>query len=150
MQHILTQWGIPGQKEIWDLASEMWRMKTGEDLRPTLGEIMVCAAKKKGDTGTTRLYRILVSESAHLIWRLRNERVINQKDPASHREIHNRWLKQINNRLALDCAMTDERKYDKKAIKVSLVKRTWRKVLKDERHLSRHWPREVGVLVGVS
>ncbi|KAJ7829234.1 hypothetical protein B0H13DRAFT_1916632 [Mycena leptocephala] len=127
----------------------MWRMKTGEDLKPTLGEIMACAAKKKGDTGTTRLYRILVSESAHLIWRLQNERVINQKDPASHREIHNRWLKQINNRLALDCAMTDDVKYGKKAIKVSLVKGTWRKVLKDERHLSRHWPREVGVLVGI-
>jgi ribonuclease HI len=45
--------------------------------------------------------------------------------------------------------MTDEMKYGKKAIKVQLVKGTWRKVLKDERHLSGNWPRGVGVLVGV-
>ncbi|KAJ6458943.1 hypothetical protein C8R47DRAFT_994902, partial [Mycena vitilis] len=47
-----------------------------------------------------------------------------------------------------DCAMTEKLKYEKKAIKMSLVKGTWKKVLKDEHALSKDWPREVGVLVG--
>jgi ribonuclease HI len=55
MQHILTQCEMPGQKEIWDLASEMWQMKTGADLRPTLAQIMAGGVTKKGDPGTTRL-----------------------------------------------------------------------------------------------
>ncbi|KAJ3720505.1 hypothetical protein C8R42DRAFT_582782, partial [Lentinula raphanica] len=33
--------------------------------------------------GDSRLYQIVVSESAHLIWKLRNERVIN-KPPPTH------------------------------------------------------------------
>jgi ribonuclease HI len=90
-----------------------------------------------------------MTESAHLIWRLRNERVIQEKGPASLREIHNRWLKQMNNRLSLDCAMRDVMKYDKKAIKMPLVKKTWKKVLKNEHTLSRNWPRDTEVLVGV-
>ncbi|KAJ7255891.1 hypothetical protein B0H12DRAFT_1113300 [Mycena haematopus] len=28
MEHILTECAEPGQKEIWDLASDMWRLKT--------------------------------------------------------------------------------------------------------------------------
>jgi hypothetical protein len=50
----------------------------------------------------------------------------------------------------MDCAMTDKFKYEKKALKISLVKRTWKKTLKDERTLARDWPiKTVGVLVGV-
>jgi hypothetical protein len=45
--------------------------------------------------------------------------------------------------------MTDVTKYDRKAIKIPLVKKTWKKVLKNERTLSRNWPRDTEVLVGV-
>ena len=92
---------------------------------------MACRVITCGDKGTTHLFRIVVSESAHLIWKLRNERVIQGKDAASEREIQNKWCKAINNRLNLDCILTNMR-YGKKAIKKSLVKHTWRKVLKDE------------------
>ncbi|KAJ7661175.1 hypothetical protein B0H17DRAFT_953751 [Mycena rosella] len=103
---------------------------------------MACTAIKRGDVGTTRLFRILVSESAFLIWRLRCERVIQEKDLASAREIHNRWLKTINNRLGLDG-------YGKKAIKKSLVLKTWQRVLKNERNLPKNWIWEAEVLVGI-
>ncbi|KAJ7631436.1 ribonuclease H-like protein [Mycena polygramma] len=149
MEHILTECAVPGQKEVWDLASEMWQKRAGTAMRPTVAEIMAGPATKKGDPATTRLYKILITESAHLIWRLRNERVINEKEPASVTEIHNRWVHQIQIRLSLDCAMTDKLKYEKKAIKMSLVKGTWKKVLKNEHLLSKDWPREVGVLVGI-
>ncbi|KAJ6459390.1 hypothetical protein C8R47DRAFT_1022598 [Mycena vitilis] len=150
MEHILTKCEVSGQKEIWELASELWKMKTGEDLPvPTKGQVMACAAMKRGNTGTSRLYRILVSESAHLIWKLRNERVIQGKEPASEREIHNRWLKTINNRLAMDSTLTNSQKWGKKAINKSLVLETWSKTLKNEVNLPKDWTWETGVLVGV-
>ncbi|KAJ7082084.1 hypothetical protein B0H15DRAFT_952760 [Mycena belliarum] len=150
-EHILTQCEIPGQKEIWELANELWKLKTGDDLStPTLGQITSCAAVKIGrDKGATRLFRIMISESSHLIWRLRCERVIRQKPHATNREIRNRWLKAINNRLGIDCALTDKKKYGKKALKKSLVRKTWAKVLKNEEYLPEDWMREAGVLVGI-
>ncbi|KAJ7689062.1 hypothetical protein B0H17DRAFT_937800, partial [Mycena rosella] len=122
----------PGQEQVWgESASDLWKLKTGADLpKPTTGQIMACAAIKRRDAGTTRLFRILVSESAFLVWRLRNERMINRENPTSARAIHNRWLKLINNRLGLDHAMTNEHKYGKRAVKKTLVLKTWRKVLK--------------------
>ncbi|KAK6972175.1 hypothetical protein R3P38DRAFT_2812565 [Favolaschia claudopus] len=152
MEHILTKCDAPGQQleAVWNLASELWKLKTGADLPPpTLGQIMACAAIKRKDAGTTRLFRILVSESAHLIWRLRNEHVINAKDPASNREITNRWCKTINNRLGMDCAMTNAVKYGSKAIDKRLVLSTWKNVLKNEDRLPKDWTWETGVLVGV-
>ena len=111
---------------------------------------MACAAIARQDAGTTRLFRILVSESAHLIWRIRNERVIRGKNPASLREIHNQWCKSINNRLGIDCTLSNGVNYGKKAIKKALVLRTWRKVLKNEVNLPKDWTWETRVSVGVS
>lgn len=150
MDHIMTKCDAPGRVEVWDLASELWKLKTGEDLPPpTMGQIMGCAAMKRGDAGTTRLHRIIVSESAHLVWKLRNERVIQEKEPASAREIRGRWLKAINSRLVVDAALTNNTKYSKKAIKKDLVLRTWSKVLQNEEQLPKDWTRETGVLVGI-
>ncbi|KAJ7728526.1 hypothetical protein B0H16DRAFT_1241223, partial [Mycena metata] len=95
------------------------------------------------------LFRILISESAHLIWRLRNERVIQEKDPASQNEIHNRWLRAMNLRLKFDCAMTNAEKYGKRALRKDLVQKTWVRVLKNETTLPRDWMRETEVLVGI-
>ncbi|KAK7007353.1 hypothetical protein R3P38DRAFT_2553598 [Favolaschia claudopus] len=110
---------------------------------------MAGGVTRHSDSGTTRLYKILITESAHLIWRIRNERVIQQSGPAPLAKTQNRWLRIINNRLAIDCAMTDRAKYGRKALKESLVKSTWRKTLKGERTLAKDWPKRVGVLVGV-
>jgi hypothetical protein len=52
-----------GQKEVWDLASEMWRLNTGKDLRPTVSQIMAGGATRCADPGTTRLYKILITPS---------------------------------------------------------------------------------------
>ncbi|KAJ7183006.1 hypothetical protein C8R43DRAFT_840003, partial [Mycena crocata] len=133
MEHILRECDAPGQRQVWNLATQLWQMKAGEVLRPTMGELLMsCGVLSRGNSGTKRLYRIVVSESAHLIWKLRNERVIQEEDPASVQEIHNRWCKTINNRLKIDCLQTNKRKYGKKALEENLVKATWKKVLKDE------------------
>jgi hypothetical protein len=36
MEHILTKCEAPGQEIVWDLASELWRLKTGDELRPSM------------------------------------------------------------------------------------------------------------------
>jgi ribonuclease HI len=53
----------------------MWQKKTGQDMKPTFGQILAGGATKFKDPGEIeRLYKILIIESAHLIWKLRNER----------------------------------------------------------------------------
>ncbi|KAF8999235.1 hypothetical protein BDZ89DRAFT_1082805, partial [Hymenopellis radicata] len=80
MEHILTKCATPGQREVWDLASQMWRRKTGSPLQVEVGDIMSCGVqppnmhKRATTRGEERMRRILISESAHLIWKLRNER----------------------------------------------------------------------------
>ena len=119
----------------------------------SMGAIMACAATKKRNAGESRLFRILISESAHLIWRLRCERVINEQPPFSDREVKNRWLKTINMRLRLDRLLTNKNKYGRRAFDPNSVKTTWCKVLKDEANLPKDWHivknGENGVLVGV-
>ena len=55
----------------------------------------------------------------------------------------------MNNRLALDCMLTDTLKYGKNSIRKAVVCKTWTKVLRDEDRLPGDWFRESGILVGV-
>ncbi|KAJ7123867.1 hypothetical protein C8R43DRAFT_899396 [Mycena crocata] len=139
-----TKCDARGQALVWKMASELWKKKTGTNLYPTVGEIMACGTIQRGDAGTIRLFRILVSESAHLIWKLRNERVIQQKGEASGPEIRNRWLRSVNNRIAFDRS-----KYGKKGLKMQLVQKTWTKVIEHEDKLPLEWMRDTEVSVGV-
>ncbi|KAJ7601722.1 hypothetical protein DFH06DRAFT_1024992, partial [Mycena polygramma] len=93
MEHILTQCCEPGQKEIWDLA-QGFATHAARYQTDTIALLNVChtacthayqiastplvagGVMKCGDPGTTRLHKILITESAHLIWRIRNEQVI--------------------------------------------------------------------------
>jgi hypothetical protein len=45
--------------------------------------------------------------------------------------------------------MTNKRKYGKKSLDKNLVRKTWKKVLKDEDALPKNWIWEARVLVGV-
>jgi ribonuclease HI len=91
-----------------------------------------------------------MAESAHLIWKHRCERVIqNEGRWPTHQEIRDRWAKAMNTRLKLDCNMTDKRYDTKKALSVKTVLRTWKGVLKDEDRLPVDWTRSAEVLVGM-
>lgn len=155
MEHILIICNAPGQKEVWEIASELWMKKTQQHLRPSFNEVMSCGLYTsrnqdgKIQRGETRLYQIIVSESAHLIWKLRNDRVINEKNPASQQEIRNRWVHAMNTRLAMDCLTSNREKYGTKALKKPLILSTWHKVLLNEDMLPKDWTRETGVLVGI-
>jgi hypothetical protein len=64
--------------------NELWLKRHDEPFEPSLGNILGCGLPNftkdnKPLTGKNRLYKILVSESAFLIWKLRCERTIGNK-----------------------------------------------------------------------
>ncbi|KAF8231482.1 hypothetical protein L208DRAFT_1398821, partial [Tricholoma matsutake] len=128
--------------------------KNLEWCQPWLGNIISCALTefKKSDgkhtSGSNRLWRILVSELAHLIWKLHCERVIKYENtPYIPEEISNRWHKMINARLETNCSMTNHR-YEKKSLKTKVVAQTWKGTLKNEEDLPSNWTEVCRVLVG--
>lgn len=102
MEHILTTCTHSGQDTIWGLAKTIWEKKGHIWSKPTLGDILTCGMQKtrsnkdQSDQGESRFYRILISESARLIWLLRNERVINKEADAARAEVNARWLACLN------------------------------------------------------
>ncbi|KAJ7247691.1 hypothetical protein C8J57DRAFT_973806, partial [Mycena rebaudengoi] len=98
-----------------------------------------------------RLFRILITESVFLIWKLRNDCVIaNDGVLASKPAIHNRWLQLINERLTIDRNLTSEIKHGKQySLSVPLILETWKGTLKGEEDLPDDWVRGPEVLVGI-
>ncbi|KAJ3925835.1 MAG: ribonuclease H-like protein, partial [Lentinula lateritia] len=154
MEHILTECKAPEQKEIWKLAQNVWE-KNGRqwsDLDFDFGTILCCGLadfkddKAKRLPGKSRLFRILISESAYLIWKIRNERVINEKPPITKTQIRNKWRWTIENRLRMDCLLTSKKFQQKIPNKV--VENTWKCVVENKQELSQVI-RESGVLVSI-
>ena len=156
----LVECEAPGREILWDLAKELWELKGYQWPEISIGRILACGfaevedANGKRDRGADRLYRILISETAHLIWKLRCTRVIERgSDPSKYftkYEIHNRWLACINAHLHLDILLTDKKKFGHWALNLKRVMNTWRRVLKDAENLSDTRIRESRVLVGIT
>jgi hypothetical protein len=157
LEHILFYCEAPGREKVWNLAKALWEKKAPtEQMWPGIGMVLSCGLARfetptgERNYGAERLYRILVSESAKLIWNLRLERVIPEKDETlTDVEIEARWYKVMNERLSLDRELTNKRKYDKKALKKRHVLDTWSGTLESEDELPSDWARECGVLVGI-
>ena len=96
MEHILLECDAPGRKQVWELANKLWRMRSDQPLPTTYGGILGCGlamyAKENGrpDTGLNGLFRIIVSESAHPIWKLRCERRIEREDNVGRMSLQER------------------------------------------------------------
>lgn len=161
MEHILTQCETYGQNQVWRLAEKLWVKRNLAQEWPTIGLGLILASAlmeyKTADetptrrTGDERFFRILVSESAHLIWKLRCERII-QKDnvPFTKNEVRKRWVAAMNRRLEMDRLMTNP-KYEHKALSADRVTQTWSGVLLDEDGLPDDgWLNISGVLVGIT
>ena len=158
VEHILIECCAGPVKEIWALAYAILEEKGIALPRPSIGlalgapaialhEHMECPPK-----GADRLTRLVITESVHLIWKLRCERVIGRQDREipdhSKVEVQGRWLRAINQRLSTDQAITS-RKFGKKALAVATVLETWRGVLHCEEDLHDNWIGKPGVLVGM-
>ena len=159
MDHILTACEARPRETAWRLANELWGKRNSEPLPTRLGDIIgygLAEFTKNGkpDKGKNRLYRIIVSETAYLIWKMRNERRIRDGDSpengSTESETFNRWTHALNKRLTIDCALTNDRRFGKHSINKRLVKRTWEGCLKNEESLPPNWYQLKGVLVGIS
>ncbi|KAJ6469679.1 hypothetical protein DFH09DRAFT_955094 [Mycena vulgaris] len=158
LPHILFECPRPGQARIWELVAKLWKKKSGAPLpTPSMGMVLGSALAKFEDesklkpSGLNRLYRILISESAYLIWKLRNESVIQNDGRApSVFEVHNRWVSLINDRLKIDQFMASQCSDQNKILVLpEVVLQTWSRTLLDEVKLPKDWLREPRVLVGI-
>ncbi|KAJ6587714.1 hypothetical protein B0H10DRAFT_1831570, partial [Mycena sp. CBHHK59/15] len=76
LEHILIHCDCPGRELIWGTAKALWLEKESDWLEVSLGSILGCGLAEfhddggKAKHGMQWLYRILMSESAYLIWRI--------------------------------------------------------------------------------
>lgn len=155
LSHILTECRSPGQKEIWTRTKTLPAKRGIEWRAPTLGLLLASGLpvfksdNVMRDVGKERFYRIVMTTSIQAIWSLRVKRVVdNESTPFSAATVERAWLRAINDRLELDCLMTNER-FGKRALKQNIVKSTWKGVLRAEEQLPSNWAGAVGVLVGI-
>ena len=85
MEHILTKCSSNVRSTAWRLANDLWRKKSNTDIPMKLGDILGCGLAKfetnsKTNKGINRLYTIIISETTYLIWKMRNERRIRDRD----------------------------------------------------------------------
>lgn len=159
MEHILIECQAPEREYIWSLAKELWERKGLPWPELRIGSVLGSGHANfthpngKPRPGANRLYRILMTESAHLIWVLRCERRIKHADMPnaniSEIEAHNKWVHKINTRLTLDKITSDKMKFKKLATNPDTALQTWSGVLDDEQNLPENWLRRSGVLVGI-
>ena len=159
MEHILTECEAPGRAEIWAVANELWRKRSPIPIPTNYGALLGCGLTKfkkkngKSDDGLNRLFRIIVSESMYMIWKIRCERSITwNNDPTkfhAQHEIHNKWLQTINSRLKTDSLQTNRKIFKKKTIEPKTVLKTWKKCLSENMHYTKNWCGKTGVLVGI-
>jgi hypothetical protein len=155
MNHILIECEQLTRATIWDCTESLWPYEEGSWPRISLGAIIGCNAlsvkltkEKKNrdghiervkahDGGATRLLKILISESAYLIWTLGCARAIGGKEHTTN-EIASSWRKVINRRLAEDKTLAT--KVLRKTPYINIVKSTWGKALqKRHRDLPDNW-----------
>ncbi|KAF9018689.1 hypothetical protein BDZ89DRAFT_959830 [Hymenopellis radicata] len=156
LDHILTKCKSPGQAEVWELAKHVLEDRMIPWREPSIAAILSSPMPvfkdwdDKRETGKERLYRIIMTSSAQVIWNSRCERIIEYGNAEfTANQIKNRWKKKINRRLELDCLMTRKR-FGKKAIPKKHVINTWKGSLKDEYDLPEDWTEVSGVLVGTA
>jgi hypothetical protein len=151
MEHILLDCTVSGQAAVWHLAKTLWALKRKEWPTVSFGSTKIL--RNEYNKWDNKLIRILISESAYFIWKLRCERCISMGNSpeAQHttHEIHNRWLHVINSKLTMERLLINRRRYGKKALSVQSVTETWDEVLLDRMNLPNNWTKQAGVLVGI-
>ena len=160
IEHLLTECDATERQTIWDQTNALWRRRYDDDIPTTEGAVLgggLANFKKmdgKPDAAKNRLYRILITEAAHLIWVLRCERRIASSDsPEGYHTVEavrNRWYRKINERMQVDCLLTNDYLYGRKAQKTRKVYDTWAKCSTNTEDLHRDWCRHPGVLVGTT
>ncbi|KAG1799825.1 RnaseH-domain-containing protein [Suillus plorans] len=163
MEHILLECNNNARTTIWSLAKEMWPESFGAWPHIGIGTILGCGnisarpptpnddeqtnpESRPFTKGALRLLRILISESAYLIWILRCDRTINGASPTAQ-AITKRWTTTINKRLQID--RITAKKIDRTPSFEKLVTATWKKVITSDKPIPKNWATALEVLVGI-
>ncbi|KAA1473340.1 ribonuclease H-like protein [Dentipellis sp. KUC8613] len=156
LQHILVLCPAETKELIWKLARDLW--PHGDDAWPDLsfGALLACGNLTVQPTATegigirprlcqaaSTLLRILVSESLYLIWVLRCEREVGDREH-SPQEIVARWTRTIEDRLLTDRIIAT--KLHHRHADMLYLKNTWHKVLLNP---PDDWHTNIKVLVGI-
>ena len=159
-KHIMLECDLVEQKTVWDQANKLWRQRHSKDLHISEGTILGGGLAKfkrengRPDGAKNRLYRILITESVHLIWVLLCERRIakgdNPHDYHTEQGVRDRWFRKMNERLQIDCLLTNSFLYEKKALKTRKVYDTWAKCSTNTEDTHHKWCRNPGLLVGMT
>jgi len=159
LDHILIDCENPAISTTWRLARQTWPASFGPWPDIHLGLILGCGSialplqnnendENKTRSGPSRLLRILISESAHLIWVLRCERTI-QGLNHSIEAVKTRWRNKINQCIDLDRHLATI--YNRKPITKKTVKDTWQDILLERLpSLEEDWITNPEVLVGIT
>ncbi|KAJ6482425.1 hypothetical protein C8R45DRAFT_1001385 [Mycena sanguinolenta] len=71
--------------------------------------------------------------------------------PPTVNEVHNRWVRAMNDRLQIDINLTDRKRFGKQyTVAPALVLETWNGTLLQNDELPDDWLKEPGVLVGIT
>ena len=157
LEHIMLECKTTGQDLIWRLARELWELRNLNTAMKNIGSITRCTFtnfktwREKPRISNNWLYKILIAESAMLIWTIRNWRVcknITENNWLTREEIRVRWATRINKRLTLDHTSTHQ-KYGSYTTKKDVVLKTLSGTFKNENSLPDNWINMPGVLVGI-
>ena len=156
LDHIITTCPSPERTTIWGLTQDIWPATLGEWRVPNLGIVLGCGSitpsQPTNDNPTpqaiakARITRILLSESAYLIWSLRCERVIAGRIHTTD-SIRSRWLNKLNTRPLID------RQRASSSHRLDLrrqIYHTWTPLLANKPDLPPNWVTDPEVLVGVT
>jgi hypothetical protein len=120
MNHILFQSENPIRSALWELAEKTWTDKKKAWPSISLGRLIACGSlrflaepggrtkseQRKRDraaNGASRRLQVLLSETSHLIWAIRCERVTQERAHTKTAAENRRWSR-INARLRTDRA----------------------------------------------
>ena len=152
LEHIMLECSTPERELTWNLTNQLW--PTPEQRPTTIGHILSVSCisltpsndenPTTKECGQARLKRILISESAHLIWVLRCERVI-QNTRHTPQAITSRWINKITNRLNIDRHLA---KAKQNTAFTNKIVNTWTEIIQQtQRH---DWATNTEVLVGIN
>jgi len=120
MDHILFACPVPGRERLWKMAEELWERSNTEKEKEKVPWIVPSTALLRGigsakKDATTSKYKMILTETAWILWKARNERTIGEKEIEAI-TLRTRWVTEINKRIeskyvqALKCEEKEKRK----------------------------------------
>jgi ribonuclease HI len=161
LEHILIECSSKVRDLVWKIAQEIWPYNAQSWPKTSLGCVLGSGSLKvkinparvgkndeeieeetsrtqRPNRGASCLLTVLISEAAHLIWCLRNERVIQDKVHPL-RAVANRFMATLDNRMQLDRIVASKTNGKKGKALGLLVSKTWGLIIADPQGTPPDW-----------